>query len=49
VTSAAEMIRMSDSTRQDRTGRDGMDIVTAFVSQALHVLNYLQDLGHVGG
>jgi hypothetical protein len=35
--------------RNGERGRDGMDIVTAFVSQALHVLDYLQDLGYVGG
>jgi hypothetical protein len=42
---SAEIIR--DVRRGVRNGGHGQ--LTTFVSQALHVLNYLQDLWYVGG
>jgi len=41
---SAEIIR---DVRRD--GWDGLGQLTTFVSQALHVLNYLQDLWYIGG
>jgi hypothetical protein len=40
---------MSGFAQDREVGVGRMDIITAFVSQALHVLDYLQDLGYVGG
>lgn len=48
LTSAKSYVRMSEAVQYDWRQERREGVRTAFVPQALHLLNYLQDLGYVG-